>query len=263
MSKESWVGFPDVADRTDGDITVGYTGLPVGLDLERLQLNTSVIRRGVIGWGGYDAVILSAFEGDSDEYSVGATGIDASGVGTSSATTSVARAEMSNYNSMNDTHRNSLHLRNGTLALRWNINALNSRIETHEQYDPKVRAKQFNKEIKKQALQAVVAHNTKEALEDTPLFFNVLLGGTDAYFVFKVVNTLLTSGDVGEVGGTMVYRAIAMLVVRGLSTLRGNSFDETIDDTFFFSARPTRAAIAVGVLTSAKLVRATPTKNYQ
>jgi len=59
-NNDKWVDFPLVADRTDGLISVGYTGLPMGLDPDRLQLNTHALDKGVIRWGGYSALILSA-----------------------------------------------------------------------------------------------------------------------------------------------------------------------------------------------------------
>lgn len=166
MSKESWVGFPDVQEKTGNDITIGYTGMPVGLDLGRLQLNVDATRRGVIGWGGYSAVTLAAYEGDEDKYHIGGSP-DSTGTAAASGVASVTRAEASNNQISSDQKLNAINVRNGVLGIQWNINALNGRLPIDQQYDPGVRAAQLRRVVQWESIKAIWKHNTLDYVVDS------------------------------------------------------------------------------------------------
>lgn len=260
MSKDSWVGFPDVQDKTDGDIVIGYTGMPVGLDLDKLQLNVDPLRRGVIGWGGYSAIILAAYQGDEDKYQVNGQA-DQSGVATATGSVSMARAESSMSQIDSDRKLNGVDVRNGVLGIQWNINALNSRLQLGQQFDPVARAQQLNAAIKKESIKAVQKHNTSDRLADT--LKPVMVGNAlvDAWFISRITGDVLAH-DPGALATNLFIRALVLGL--GLRAVRASllncTYQDSIPDPFVFSARPTRALMGIGVLASHKLVRPTPVK---
>jgi len=134
-NSEQWIAFPDVAEQTDGQIIVGYAGLPVGLDADRLQVNATALQRGVINFGGYQALTLAAYKGEEDQYTIG-VGSDSGGNAYGVGSATVTKAQSSQLQPASDKQLNWADIRNGSLGVQWNISALNGRIETHEQYDP-------------------------------------------------------------------------------------------------------------------------------
>ncbi|MEO5627871.1 MAG: hypothetical protein ABIQ89_03210 [Candidatus Saccharimonadales bacterium] len=266
MSKESWVGFPDVADKTGGEIFVGHTGLPVGVDPESLQLNADALRRAVIGWGGYESLTLAGYSGEADEVTFGVSGVDASGVGHAVGAAAITKAQSSDYTSASDHMKNMFNARNGTLSVRWNIDALNSRIETHERYDPNIRARQFQKEIRKNTIQGVVDHSVfddwrtaKGAMTKSPTIF------IDGQWMHALTADFMDQDYTGvatNVGLRLVFMQTAIKLVWSIGAYADFRTD-MIMDPLFTVARPTRAAIATGILASHKLVRATPTTATQ
>ena len=47
--KSNWVAFPDVTEKTEGLIDMGYTGLPSDFDEELLLLNVGALKRYAVG----------------------------------------------------------------------------------------------------------------------------------------------------------------------------------------------------------------------
>lgn len=258
-TQEHWVSFPEAAERTDGLITVGYAGLPAGLDPDKLQINASALERAIIGWGGYSALTLAAYKGQEDQYTMG-VGTDSSGNAYGVGAATVTKAESSEIRPASDSELNAFDVRNGTLGIQWNISALNSRIATHEQYDPTVRAKQINREIRKGAIRGIAQHNVSDAFSDKPWFISAFMAAFDGLFLSTVAGELVQrdyAGAAFRVGN----RALIMGgVMRGFRTLynKGAPFKDQIIDPLFWSARPTKALIGAGVLATSQLVRPTP-----
>ncbi|MCA9331108.1 hypothetical protein KC957_03590 [Candidatus Saccharibacteria bacterium] len=261
-TRERWVSFPDATEATEGLITVGYAGLPNGLDPDRLQVNATALERGVIGWGGYSALTLAAYKGDEDHYSMG-VGTDSGGNAYGVGAATVSKAESSSIRPASDGEFNALDIRNGSLGIQWNINALNSRIETHEQFDPTVRARQISREIRKGAVRGILQHNISDVLSDKPRLLSAFEMGFDGLFLAGVGGELLQR-DYAGASFRIVNRAMILGgVIRGFRTLynKGVPFKDQIIDPLFWTARPTRGVIGAGVIATSRLVRPTPLSN--
>lgn len=259
MSRGNWAPIMEASERTDGAITVGHLGLPQGIDLERIELNLGALRRGVLGWGNYNALTLNAYVGDEDTYSYGAS-MDESGEGYATGAVSVSKAERSQYNAASDATFNSVDSPNGSLGIRWNSTVLAQRIETHEQYDPTIRARQIDKEIRRAAIKGVWKHNTSDVVSDRYMISNMIFGALDAFFVKDITAGILQS-DYSSVAYDTASRGVLMLVamrcVRGImSSPYGYGFSDFKTDPLFLTMRPTRAAIGAGILATSHLVRA-------
>lgn len=258
MSREKWVSTPYVTEQTGQEIVMGHTGLPVGLDIERIQWNVDALRRGVIGWGGYQALDLAAYRGDEDKYNYWWGDVDDSGVGHASATVSVSRAESSSFEPSSDAKLNQFDMRNGVLAVGWNINALNDRILTHEQFDPLIRARQLNQAVKQAAIRGVWTHNIGDVFRDSPTFKNSFCGVLDTLLAAGIGSGIYNGDHANTASGLMnqiVMKGVACaaLAVRAKFVL-GDS-KNVITDPLLFSCRPTRAALGIGTLAASKLVR--------
>lgn len=257
MEKQSWIPLPAVTEATEGQIAVGHTGMPVGLDLERIELNVRALRRGVIGLGGYERLSLSAYAGDTDQYTYGANGADASGAGTAAFGVSIQKADAAQFEGQSDADRNARHVRNGMLGIQWNSNALNQRLDLHEQYDPAVRASQLDKVIRQQSIQGIYSHNVRTLFRERRPTSNALVMGIDALFVGSVLMGAVTE-DARVAGDIIIQRLLLMkMMLPGFgSFITGNSFKDYVTDPLFWSVRPFRATAAAGVLATRKLVRA-------
>lgn len=257
MEKQSWIPLPAVTEATEGQIAVGHTGMPVGLDLERIELNVRALRRGVIGLGGYECLSLSAYTGDTDQYAYGVNGTDASGAGTAAFGVSIQKAETSHLDSQSEAGKNTGHIRNGSLGIQWNSNALSQQIELHEQYDPAVRASQLDKVIRQQSIEGIYQHNVSSLMQERSGMSNALYAGADAVLVGTVLaNILMGEGRVAA--ETLTFRLMLMNIVIPVigTSLNRNSWGDYITDPVFWSVRPLRVAAATGVLATRKLVRA-------
>lgn len=255
MSRGNWIPTPDVTEQTGGEIMMGHIGLPVGLDPERIEWNVDALRRGVIGWGGFQAVALAAYRGDEDRYAIGG-GVDQSGVGVVTGAATVSRAESSSSLPFSDAFLNSRDIRNGVLGVGWNINALNSRIETHEQFNPAARAKQLNGAVKRAAISGVWSHNVTDVIRDKSAFINAIDVGVDAMFATNVTLNLLNH-DYPSAAEAIAIRVAITGVLRGIRSLGyGVGVGDNITDVLLLSARPTRAAMGAGSLATNRLVRA-------
>lgn len=258
-TQERWVSFPDATEATEGLITVGYAGLPNGLDPDRLQVNAAALERGVIGWGGYAALTLAAYRGDEDHYSMG-VGTDSGGNAYGVGAATVSKAESSSIRPASDSEFNALDIRNGSLGIQWNISALNSRIETHQQFDPAIRARQISREIRKGAVRGILQHNISDAFSDKPLFISAIMAGFDGLFLAGVGGEVLQR-DYASASFRIANRAMILGgMMRGLRTLynKGAPFKDQVIDPLFWTARPTRGAIGAGVIATSRLVRPTP-----
>jgi hypothetical protein len=276
MNQEKWVEFPRVARATEGVITMGWHGLPAGFDDESLQLNVGALKRGVIGWGGYAALTLAAYNGDSDRLTYG-IGTDSTGNAYATGTAAAQKAESSRFQTADDQYLNGRNIRSGHLGINWNVTALNQRLDITDQFNPAVRAKQLSKEIGNQATVAVWKHNTTDYLRDqgySRIPIDLLI---DALSKRMLVDSMLNyqeNSPYGAVilGASTLGVAISMQVIRMFDQHRFNDgararrlglhlgFKDCIRDPLFVIARPTRAAIASGVLASNRLVRPTPLK---
>lgn len=261
MIREDWVSMHEAAERTGGEITVGYTGMPSGFDDEQLQINIDALRRGVIGWGGYGALTLAAYAGDADSYQVGVGGSSADGTAFGAGSVTVSKARSSEISPASDKYLNYHDIRNGSLGIQWNINALNSRIPTHEQFDPRTRAGQLDREIRKAAIKGVVRHNTIDVLYDRPKSLSVLNAGLDAWFIYSTTNSLVDDGYSGLVVHLALRVMFTQTFLRSVEAMvTDTNYRDCVNDLLFFTTRPTRAIAASSVLGTNKLVRATPTK---
>jgi len=260
IQAENWVEFPNVADRTDGQIIIGSTGLPVGLDQDRLQLNTHALTKGVIGWGNFETLTLSAYRGDSDRHMVG-IGTDSSGNAYGVGAAVAEKADSSRLNSDTDRNQNAFGFRNGRLSIEWNINALNGRISTSDQYDPKIRARQLSREIRGQAIEGVVRHNIHDALKDKKSRTIFMSGFLDTQFLYDVV-PLVLNGSTADIASLIALRVFFMeAMARPFFAWMGQtSYKEASIDPLLLTIRPTRAALGARVLATSRLVRATPAK---
>lgn len=258
MSRENWIALPEASERTGGEIIVGDVGFPVGLDPEQLQLNADALRRGVIGWGGYQLLFLSAYSGEADTTSIG-IGTDSGGNAYGIGTATRIKAESSRMTSFTEYQKNAENLRNGGLGIQWNKTALNSRIETHQKYDAKVQAKLINHEVRKAAIQGVVKHNVYDTLTNSDgslRYFDIF----SDLFTAAVVSYLgAINADPGYILGLATGKlAITASANAAIAFRRGAKYQDILNEPFYYSVRPTRAAIATGVLASKKLIRATP-----
>lgn len=257
MRKQSWVPFPEVTEATEGQIAMGHTGMPVGLDQERLELNVGALRRGVISVGGYSALTLAAFAGDADQYGYSASSTDGSGTGTAAFGVTVQKAESASMDRQSERRMNRLNIRNGSLSVQWNSNALNQRLELHEQYDPAVRAPQLDKVIREQSVRGVLGHNTVGVFHDKSKFETLIDVGIDGYALSRLCDYIINENPeeiAYLLGGRLLILAAMSPVVKSL--LFHVRFQDNIDDPFFFSGRPIKAVAGAGVLATSRLVRA-------
>lgn len=254
-----WVSFPEVAEQTEGVLTVGYTGMPQGMDPASLELNVGALQRGVIGWGGYSTLTLAAYAGDRDQISYTASDADESGAGYAAGAAVVSKAETADHNSASEKARNALDIRNGTLGVQWNINALNDKIELHEQFSPATRAKQLDRAIRTEAIKGILTHNTVDVLKDRIVPTTAIYGVLDAWFLSELTREYIENGVVGA-AGELVFRALLfkglLAPIRTLFNFSERAgFRDQIIDTTFFTARPGRALIGASVLAASKIVR--------
>lgn len=260
----SWIPMPEVAERTEGVITVGYIGMPEGMDPASLELNVGALNRGVIGWGGYSAMTLAAYAGDRDQIGYSGTPHE-SGTGYATGAAVVSKAETHDYQSTSDVELNASDVRSGTLGVQWNINALNDKVELHEQFDPAIRARQLDTEIRKAAIRGIWRHNVTEKYQDikySSLSFSFprLRVTCDGFFLASIV-TNLSLGNHAGAANTLAWRLGGAAFINLLPSLReaklyGGGFKDMLPEFFFFSSRPDRAAIGTGVLATSRLVRA-------
>lgn len=264
MSKNSWVGFPEVTERTEGEITVGYTGMPQGMDPESLQLNVRALRRGVIGWGGYSALTLSAYDGDEDQLHIGMSQPDGSGVGAASGSAAVSKAESVRSQPETDTDLNANDIRNGQLGIQWNASALSGRLSLDQQYSPSKRANQLDRAVRSATMGAVFRHNTTQVCTDRDPKESLAYVAYDLGIYGLAAARFLEQNPDNAVAvllaGVMIRKAVVPSIrhmVRGDGSL---TFRDYISDPLTVAARPFRAGAGMSVLASSRLVRATPTK---
>ncbi len=257
MSEQRWVSFPAVTEASEGRITLGHTGLPVGLDQEQLQINIAALKRGVIDFGGYDNMTLSAYAGDTDQHTYIAQSGDSDGTGTAAFEVSVSRAEAAHAQSTDDRWLNRMDVRNGSLDVRWNSAALDQRLELHERFESIKQAVQLDKVIRNQAIRGLVRHNVHEvaAAKQGPIL--LLEGGFDAMTIGNCIMDY-SSGEYSSIATAITVRLLIQLV--GVPALKayqyGVAYRDNIEDPVFFAIRPFRLAAATGVLATSKLVRA-------
>lgn len=253
-----WIAFPSVTEQTDGQIVIDSTGLASGFDLERLELNAGVLRLGAISIGGFESVTLSSYQGDPDSYTVGGS-IDKDGTlsGVAAAVSDKANTSRMQPKSVSMLQENDA--RNGELHISWNINALNSRISIADQFNPSIRAKQFNRIIKQDAIAGVSRHNTIDYVNAKSGMGNFFSAASDALFISGVVDSLQAGRLVNESYIGLHFLLVSVSAALSILTLREQERPaaDTIVDPVFLGARFTRLAAANSVLASRRLVRAT------
>jgi hypothetical protein len=213
MSRESWIPFPDVSERTGGEITLGNTALPVGFDEERLELNVGALRSSVIGFGGFEQMKLGGYSGETDSYSVGVGGTDRAGNAFAQLASVKSRAKSSRRNSETDFSLSRQDLRNGSLDIEWNGAALTDRLEGAERFSPKLRAEQLDAVIRKETVAGVWRHNIADPLSRGVV--SPILLVTDVLHYMNVADVVTS----GKTNGDMVFQASARLGVAGLAKL--------------------------------------------
>lgn len=172
---------------------------------------------------------------------------------------SVARAETSQQQPVSDSRLNASDIRNGSLGIQWNITALNSQLAVDQQYDPSVRAKQLDREIKRAAISGVFHHNVQDVFSDKLAVVSLIGAGVDAWWVTETSKQILEKNYPELVWGLSARVAALSGVVRAIKAgATGVAFRDQIVDPLFLTARPTRAAIAAGCLASGRLVRPAP-----
>lgn len=263
MSKNSWVGFPEVAEQTEGVITVGHTGMPQGMDPESLQLNVKALNRGVIGWGGYSALTLTAYKGEEDQVNFGISDADGSGAGLAAGSVSITKAESVKSTATSNEILNDIDIRNGVLNIQWNSSALASRLSPVQQYEPKNRARQLDRVIRSEGTRAIFQHNVANAFHDKDNEMKIVLGSLDA-LTYGTGGGVLAQGRLKDGAALLLLmvfmRSVAPPTVKRILSGGALKFGDSISDPFTLMARPTRAAIGAGVLGASRLVRATSTK---
>lgn len=257
----AWVSLSEVAERTEGQIMVGNSGLPTGFDQESLQLNTKPLQKAVIRWGGYETLLLASFAGDADEVSVGYAGADGQGTAYA-AGAAVKRAETSRHLGETDSLKDYYNIRNGQLTVQWNINALNSRIEPADQYSPRVRARQIDGIVRDQCVRGVWENSILTHLRACPPEMRALFVAANLFYLGFGVRKAL-QGDYSTIVEMATFTSAVMVGVRGLHAREaGASFKyDMVNDPIFPGIRLTRGAIGTGILAASRLVRATPAKS--
>lgn len=264
MSREHWISAPEVADRTDGKIVVGDMALPSGVYAEWFEFNVSRLMRGVIGWGGYDSLTLAGYRGDEDKIEVGVGSTDANGNASAASAVSVTKAQTAESDSDSDRRLNARDIRNGNLSIKWNNNSLDSNLPLDQQIDPYIKANQINTEVRNEAIKSVWNHNTKELIKDKGSLtcFDLSLDAF-AYSVSGFMGDIINH-DYNQALVVLGARAIIVtgflrvakpLLLDQVVVKRPMNYKDTIDDSFLYSIRPTRSAIATGVLATKRLVR--------
>lgn len=259
---KKWIALPGAAEQTDGQVTVGYTGLPVGLDPDKLQVNAAALVRGAIEFGGFSTVEFSAYNGDEDKHSVG-IGTDSGGNAYGTGLVSTSKAESSRLNQMSNRTLNAMDIRNGSLGVQWNISALNSRIKTHQQYDPEVRSRQISREVRRGVVKSILSHNISDVITDKSNVLVVGGLGIDGWLMSSVAQAALKEEYLSagiQVGGRLLILGGLIRFIR--STIPNHpDFKDQIVDPLFWTARPTRALVGAGIVATSKLMRPTPLTN--
>ena len=247
---EKFVPFSEVADATDGRLIVGYSGMPDSVP-HNLSLNVGALHSSIIKFGGFETTRFSGHHGGGDNHSVSLGDVDASGISTmSTVITTIAESSESSITS--DQERNTNSLRNGTLDIQWNIDALNSRLRTSDQYDPQKRAKQLDRVIRERAIRGVWRHNTVDYIRDSE---SSTLDNLVSDIVGPLLGMTLTGTDTKGIIASYTLSRIIWLAGATYTNRaeRGNQ----ILDPLLSSARPTRALAATAILSTRQLVKAT------
>ncbi len=160
MSKlPRFVPLTEVHEYTDA-IKIGELGLPVGLDIDRLELNVkSAVKTARLGNIG--ELILSGGRGDKSEHSFSVSGADNSGTATAHAVSTVSKASLHKY-----TNSSSSKYPSGYNWKRVGIEINNSEVEERIRhdgdkwdlglYDVNARAKYMNMALKKGLAEASI-----------------------------------------------------------------------------------------------------------
>ncbi len=249
-----WVAIPEVAEATDGAVRVGYAGLPVGVDEDRIQFNAGALRKSMISVGGYSLLELECYKGDEDRYDIGGT-TDDQGTMTAIGSASVARAESSRRQTSSSAHSNVFDVRNGTAKVSWNNAAFSSRYPLSEQFNPTTHATFIDRSIRPQLIRAAFWHNTLEIFKDNPALASMLFLMID-YDVGRAITYLSMHAPQNipiflAFNATLRSQAMVMKMAFSDTKLSGR-----IDDPIFYGSRPTRAVVAAGMLATHRLVRA-------
>ncbi|MCA9328585.1 hypothetical protein KC959_02350 [Candidatus Saccharibacteria bacterium] len=271
IGSEKWVEFPRVSEATDGVARVGWTGLPQGLDDDSLQLNLNAVGRGIIGWGGFESFAMGAYAGDEDRHAHGVA-TDSSGNALSTGVAVVDKAETSQRHVKSDAELNMDDVRNGCLDVRWNVSALSQRLEVADRYAPAVRAVQFDREIRKQAVRAVAWHNTlgkllgalsEDALALGPMITILMDIAAMSFVPYLIVTIGVEATKDVVLPSFVIYETSAIFSMNIDARKNGKSFRDCLIDPITVSMRPTRAAIAIGTIASSRFVRPTPLKGFR
>ena len=207
-------------------------------------------------------MILGAYQGDEDQYAMN-IGADSSGNAYGIGSVASSKAESSDSDAFGDDRGdNAFYIRNGSLAIQWNIGALNSRIETHEQFDHNIRAGQLNREIAARAMEGIFNHSVPDSFTEKPYIAKILSTLADGHFIYTIADNSVKE-DFINLSGILGSRVVVVqLIARHIAFYKPDKNQgDAIPDLLFYSIRPTRAAIGAGILASSKMVRPTPTKN--
>jgi len=176
---------------------------------------------------------------------------------------SVIKAESSQVNSTPEIRLNGRDVRNGVLEVKWNKDALNSRLELYQQFDPVLISKQLDHEIRNATIKAVLRHNTTDLLRDRPNMMLLVGSMFDGVALIDFANRLLQ--DNPGLALQVVAARLAMMQAYRLITASIDHDEEIkpsdkIVDPLMITLRPNRAAIASGNLICSRLVRPTPAR---
>jgi hypothetical protein len=237
------------------DIVITETGLPPKFDLNSVQLNIKALRRGVMGWGGFEGLSLSGYYGEADVHNYAVLEAEQPGSDIAYHIGPLVRAETSRRSMFIEPEADKLGIRNSTLHLEWNGTALNSRLPADNRDDPvpAMRTQQLNTAIKIEAIKGVLAYNIPRAFLNAPKNN----AAVDIMCWFLASNAAVTQ-NYGMAAGLIGARSLvaAPLLRRHKAKRYDQDPRDIISDPLFLMARPTRAVIGVGVLASSRLVRA-------
>ena len=89
--KLGFIPITEVSEHTDS-IRIGELGLPVGIDLERIELNIPRVIR-IARWGDIGHLRIEGYKGETTERDFGIGGVSSDGTGAITGSATIARSK--------------------------------------------------------------------------------------------------------------------------------------------------------------------------
>ena len=247
----------EVAEHTDR-IAVGELGLPVGLDIDMLQLNVAGLERAAT-WGNIGHVTISGYRGDTTQqgYDVGGVGQD--GSATAGRTASIARAKV---HDLDPVHGGGMPrgYRWKAVSLRVNNAEIEERIRNDGAkwdrglYDAQARATYMNAAVRRGMMDAARASILSDT--DAPMFMSTVVLGAFAAEVAKMQGM-----DSAIVIAPLLAAAVTMNAIEHL--LLSVHLSQSVDlpprqKSVLLGAYFDRLALSLVTTATTRLIRAQP-----